>query len=276
MSEYATTETRVSIAGFDERAIGITPPSNPDRRGVFLADVIVELGLADQETIETAVRTAQETEKPLERHLLDAGILDEDHLSRAIAERNGFDHVDLDQFEVDMGAAELVAGSAAQRYSAVPVAFASDGALIVAVKDPFDSLGISDIEVMTRSQVRPAIASATSLETLIERLPEQAAAPPLPPEPEEVEMSEDEQTVDESALVDEQTSEEPMIELVEPEPELDPSANGDSVLPPPAELEALEIEPTIEVELVEEPDLELISSPSPSRCRRRWRRRREI
>src|SRR5262249_47732796 len=116
MTDFTATETRVSAAGFDLGAAGVTPPSNPNRRGVFLADVVVELGLADQETIEQAQQTAQETEKTLERYLLESGILDGDSLARAIAERNGLDHVDLDEFEVDMEAARMVARSAAERY----------------------------------------------------------------------------------------------------------------------------------------------------------------
>src|SRR5262249_8597193 len=172
------TDNRVSTAGFEMGAGGVTPPSNPNRRGVFLADVVVELGLADQETIDQAQQTAQETERSLERHLLESGILDEDSLSRAIAERNSLDHVDLAEFEVDMDAAQMVARSAAERYRAVPVSFASDGALIVAVQDPFDTLGTSDIEVMTRSAVRPAIATASGIDAVVEHLPEQPVAPP--------------------------------------------------------------------------------------------------
>jgi hypothetical protein len=172
MSDFMATAPRISTAGFELGAGGVTPPSNPNRRGVFLADVVVELGLADQETIDQAQQTAQETERSLERYLLESGILDEDSLSRAIAERNSLDHVDLGEFEVDMDAAQMVARSAAERYRAVPVSFASDGALIVAVQDPFDTLGTSDIEVMTRSAVRPAIATAGGIDALIERLPE--------------------------------------------------------------------------------------------------------
>ena len=82
-----------------------------------------------------------------------------------------------------MEAAQMVARSAAMRYGAVPVAFASDGALIVAVEDPFDTLGISDIEVMTRSSVRPAIATASGIEALVERLPDQAVEKPPAEEP---------------------------------------------------------------------------------------------
>jgi hypothetical protein len=256
MSEQlAPTETRASIAGFDAGAAGVTPPSNPDRRGVFLADVIVELGLADQATIETAVKAAQENEKPLEQHLLDAGILDEERLSRAVADRNGLDHVDLDLFEVDMGAAELVGRSAAERYCAVPIAFASDGALIVAVQDPFDTLGIIDIEVMTRSQVRPVIASASCLLSLIERLPEQAAPTTTPPVEEEPTMPESfeddprivEPTEEPAATI--QPTEEPVNSF---EPTEEPVASGEVgevgevELPPLSEVDLAEITPVAE------------------------------
>ena len=188
MTELLSSPARESIAGFEIGAAGITPPSNPDRRGVFLDDVVVELGLADRETMDAAVQSAQQAEKAFERYVLESGVLDEKQLSRAVAERNGLDHIDLDQFPVDTGAAEMVTRSAAERYRAVPVAFAADGAVIVAVEDPFDSLGLSDIEAITRSEVRPAIAAASGIKALIEKLPEQ----PLPRSPvvvEEVEES---------------------------------------------------------------------------------------
>jgi hypothetical protein len=243
MTEFATTETRVSAAGFDIGAAGITPPSNPNRRGVFLADVVVELGLADQEAIDHAVRAAQETERSLERYLLEEGILDEDSLSRAIAERNGLDHVDLEEFEIDSEAAEMVARSAAQRYSAVPVAFASDGALIVAVQDPFDTLGISDIEVMTRSSVRPAIATATGIDHLIELLPEQPVSR-APVEENDVE----------TAPIEELKAEEDSFDRVEA-----PSANGHFGSPDPVEFVVEGPEPEAETE--QEPAVEQRPEP---------------
>ena len=62
------------------------------------------------------------------------------------------------------------------RYNALPIAFAPDGALVVAVADPSDFLGISDIEVMAKTEVRLAIANPERVQELIEDLPE-------PPEP---------------------------------------------------------------------------------------------
>jgi MshEN domain len=184
MTELASAETRVSVAGFESGAAGVTPPSDPARRGVFLTDVVVELGFADRETVDAAAQAASQAGKPVERYLLDSGVLDEDQLSFAIAERNGLDHVDLDRFEVDMGVAEMIGRKAALRYCAVPIAVASDGALILAVEDPFDSLGISDIEVMTRSEVRPVIATASGIGRLVEQLPDEPPAKISLPEPE--------------------------------------------------------------------------------------------
>lgn len=191
-------ESSVSAAGFGRDVAGVTPPSNPDRHGAFLVDVIVELGMADHAAVEAAERIARETGEPIAKSLLERGVLDEKQLARAIAERSGLDHVDLDELDVSMEAAELIGRTVARRYRAVPIAFAEDGSLIVACKDPADSLGISDIEVMTRSEVRCAIAAPSQLDALIERIPAEAPRPdapieppieppedPAPPEPEE-------------------------------------------------------------------------------------------
>ena len=209
MTEFASTQARESIAGFETGAQGITPPSNPDRRGVFLDDIVVELGLAEREVVDVAVQSAQQAEKTFERYVVESGILDEEQLSRAVAERNGLDHVDLDLFPVDIGAAEMVTRSAAERYRAVPVAFAADGAVIVAVEDPFDSLGLSDIEAITRSEVRPVIAAASGIRALIEKLPEQSL--PRPP----VVVEEVEEIVEPAPAV---LEEEPIVVDVAPPP----------------------------------------------------------
>jgi len=180
--------SRTTAAGFDPGAAGVTPPSDPDRRGVFLTDVIVALGLADRGAVEMVERAAREGGRSIEKGLVDSGVLDERQLARAIAERSGLDHVDLEKFEVDMRAAEMVGRSVARRYNTVPIAFSSDGALIVACDDAFDLLGISDIAVLTRSEVRRAIAAPGQIEAVIERLPEEPAAMPaaveIEPEPE--------------------------------------------------------------------------------------------
>jgi len=183
MNEGATTEARPSAAGLAPGAAGVTPPSNPDHQGAFLTDVIVELGFADRDTVANAVEVARNSVHTPEGHLLEFGAIDERQLSLALAERNGLDHVDLDRFAVDPEAVAMIGRSTAARHTAVPIAFATDGALLVAIEDPYNMLGISDIEVMTRSEVRPVIAAGSQIRRLIERLPEGAPrpAPESPP-----------------------------------------------------------------------------------------------
>jgi regulator of replication initiation timing len=175
-----TVDSGSSVAGLGKKAKGVTPPSGADRRGVFLTDVIVELGFAGEKEVEAVVEVGRTSTKPVEKLLLEHGVVDEEQLALAIAERNGLDHVDLEKFDVDMSAAAMITSSVGSRYGAVPIAFAPDGALIVAVDDPFDSLAICDIEVMTKSVVRPAIATPSAIHDLIERLPEVPVAPPAP------------------------------------------------------------------------------------------------
>jgi hypothetical protein len=276
----APLQTHASVAGFDTGVTGVTPPSKPDRRGEFLTDVIVELGFADEEAIQQAELGARESGKTIERTLLENHVLDEHQLSRAIAERNGLDHVELERFQVDMGAAEMVGRSAAQRYRAVPIAYASDGALLVAVEDPLDSLGISDIEVMTKSEVRPVIAAAGEIASLIERLPEadavaKARTTAPPPAFEPAPQTEPPPVSEQSPVSEpppapvaqpeaQPQSEPPPLSVAEPQPPPEPEPEPES----PAKLTQLpqpepQSEPPLESQPPPgpEPDVEPVAAP---------------
>ena len=181
MSQAFLSGSPGTVAGFPDGTRGVTPPSSSSGRHEFLSEVIVELGLAGPETVEEAVEAAREPGMTVEKILLERGALDGDQLARAIAERHGLDYVDLEEFEVDAEALKLIARSAGLRYRAAPIGFSVDGALIVALEDPVDVLAVNDISVMTRSEVRVAVAGGPALESLIERLPDppgQAAKAP--------------------------------------------------------------------------------------------------
>jgi Type II secretion system (T2SS), protein E, N-terminal domain len=159
-------------AGTSEAAqtpTGIVPPTGGGRSG-FLSDVIVELEFASRETVEQAVRAARSPGSTVARVLVEIGAISEEQLARATAERYGIDYVDLSGFDVDPNAANLIKPSAARRYRAVPIAYVGRG-LLVAMADPADALGLNDIALMTKLQVRPAVAGRPALEALLEALP---------------------------------------------------------------------------------------------------------
>jgi type IV pilus assembly protein PilB len=149
---------------------GITGPSRRGSSPRFLTDVIVDLGLVSRRQVEEAIETSRATGTIPERVLLEGGVLTQDGLTRALAERYGLDHLDLGVFSVDMSAANLVSTPAAKRYQAVPVAFADKRTLLVAMADPSNVLAVDDIAIMTGYEVRVAVAPPEDIANLISRL----------------------------------------------------------------------------------------------------------
>ena len=152
------------------RGTGVTTPSRRGGSGRVLTDVIVDLGFVDRAAMDAAVERGTANGSTSERLLVADGTLTDEHLSRAVAERFGLDHVDLKLYRVDPDAAKLVAPAAVRRYQAVPVSFVGDRTLLVAMVDPANVLAIDDIAVMTGYEVRPAVSSRKDVEWLLERL----------------------------------------------------------------------------------------------------------
>jgi len=167
---------------------GITTPSRRGGSGRVLTEVIIDLGFVDRAAMDAAVERAHAAGSAPERVLLATGVIDEHKLARAVAERFGLDHLDLRQYRVDPDAAKLVTPSAIKRYQAVPVSFAGENTLMVAMADPANVLAVDDIAVMTGYEVRPAVACPGDIEFVLERLedPNWGAGAGMAPEVEDL------------------------------------------------------------------------------------------
>jgi type IV pilus assembly protein PilB len=157
-------------AGKPKRGNGVTMPSRRGGSGRVLTDVIVDLGFVERDAMDEAVEMAHSAGSAAERVLLSTGAITEEQLARAVAERFGLDHLDLRAYRVDPDAAKLVTPAAIKRYQAVPVAFATDRTLLVAMSDPANVLAVDDIAVMTGYEVRPAVASSSDIDFVLERI----------------------------------------------------------------------------------------------------------
>jgi type IV pilus assembly protein PilB len=149
---------------------GVTPPTRRGGANRFLTDVLVELGFCEQTMVESAINEARASGAPPERLLLEQRAITAEQLARATAERYGLDHLDLGIFKIDMAAVNLLTTSAAKRYSAVPVSFVDDHTLLLAMADPANVLAVDDIAMLTRLDVRPAVASTEDITNLISRM----------------------------------------------------------------------------------------------------------
>jgi type IV pilus assembly protein PilB len=207
-SEVAEDERRKNGPRVSEQEQkGLYPPRHPGRSQRMIGEVVVDLGLADRETIEEGVAAARAQGRPTGVVLVERGILRHDQLARVVAERFGLDFVDLAVYDLDMGAVNLIGIQAAKRYQAVPVGFADDGALILAMANPTNVLTIDDVGMMTGRRVKPAAASVEDLNLLLARLARMD---------ESIEDIVDEEAEEqgEQVSVDEADSDAPIIKLV--------------------------------------------------------------
>ena len=115
----------------------------------------------------TEARVAGKTPEAL---LREHNVIDADQLSRAIAERYGLDHIDLNVYKVDMGAANLLSMSAARRYRAIPVGYVDRETLLLAIADPANVLAVDDIQMMTGLHCQVAVAAEDDIDALIGRM----------------------------------------------------------------------------------------------------------
>jgi type IV pilus assembly protein PilB len=149
---------------------GLYPPHTTGRSTRMIGEVVVDLGLADRETVEAGVAAAREQGRPTGVVLVERGILRHDQLARVVAERFGLDFVDLTVYDLDMGAVSLISIQTAKRYQAVPVGFTDDGSVLLAMANPTNVLTIDDVGMMTGRRIRPAAASVEDLNLLLARL----------------------------------------------------------------------------------------------------------
>jgi len=149
---------------------GLTPPRARGRSSGFVTDVLVDLGFVNDDVARQAIEAARTAGRPPERLLIEQGTITADHLSRAVAERYGLDHIDLSAYQVDMAAANLISVNTARRYRALPVGFVDKETLLVAMADPTNVLAVDDIQIATALDCRVAVAAEEDIDGLIGRL----------------------------------------------------------------------------------------------------------
>src|SRR3954451_7200795 len=120
----------------DGHAPGLFAPADRTPPPRFVTDVVLELGLASHDDVHAAVEAAKTTGARAEAVLVQHGVLDDERLALALAERYGLDRLDLDHFPVDHAAAALVSVGTALRHEALPVAHVDGGRMLVAGRAP--------------------------------------------------------------------------------------------------------------------------------------------
>ncbi|HUH14285.1 MAG TPA: GspE/PulE family protein [Gaiellaceae bacterium] len=120
--------------------------------------------------LEQALLENRSSGKRLGEILVDSGLVTATQVSRVLAEQHELPFVDLVHEPVDLGAAGLLPESLARRYSAIPIRFLDDGAILVAVADPTNVVASDDLRIALGAPVRVAVASPVAIEKAIARI----------------------------------------------------------------------------------------------------------
>jgi type IV pilus assembly protein PilB len=195
----------------ESKVPGVTPPMRRGHSGMFITDVIVELGYASQERVERVITEARTAGRAPERLMLEDGVISAEQLARATAERYGLDHVDLSVYQVDMAAANLLSVGTARRHKALPIGYVDKETLVLAMADPANVLALDDIQMATGLNCRVSVASEEDIDALIGRLNTLQSAVS-----EAIDEAEEAEEVDEADLVElrESAEDAPVIKLV--------------------------------------------------------------
>jgi type IV pilus assembly protein PilB len=208
MSDVAAPPTSIPTTEPETTRSGLYPPRRAGRSSRMIGEIVVDLGLADAETVNRAVELAREQGRPTGQMLVEQGVLHHEQLARVVAERFGVDYADLSVFDIDMGAVNLLSLAAAKRYKAMPIGFTDDGSLLLAMADPTNVLTIDDVAMLTGRRVRPVAASIEDLTMLLTRMARVDEAI------EDITAEEYEPAAEPEALADHADADAPIIKLV--------------------------------------------------------------
>lgn len=133
-----------------------------------LGTVLVDEGLIDEGQLRRALEEKERRGRSLGRVLVDLDLVKEPDLVATLARYAGLEYVDLGDRDVDPSAVSLVPEQVARRHRVIPIEF-DDATLVVAMSDPSNVFALDDIRTITGMEIRPVVATASDIETAINK-----------------------------------------------------------------------------------------------------------
>ncbi|HYS01192.1 MAG TPA: pilus assembly protein PilB, partial [Candidatus Eisenbacteria bacterium] len=131
-----------------------------------LGRLLVARGVASEEQVKWALAQQKQTGALLGEILVEARLLPEADLTRALGEHLALDVVDLHRVRSDDAALSLISEGYAMEHLVLPLSL-DENVLRVATADPANLPLLAEIRVMTRREVQAALAPKSQLETAI-------------------------------------------------------------------------------------------------------------
>jgi len=134
-----------------------------------LGDLLVSVGLVNEDQLQQALALQKHGKKRLGSVLIDSGIISQKQLIEALEMQLGIEFVDLSKISIPPELSRAFSKNIAKRYGVVPVAIAKDE-LYLAMSDPLNFMAIEAVKTATRKRVIPMISTDDAVERAIATL----------------------------------------------------------------------------------------------------------
>lgn len=136
-----------------------------------LGDILMDAGVINEEQLTLALAEQKIKKQKLGVTLIDMGITTEKEIASALHRQLGYDMVSLLGLSIDEKVCKLVNEQILRKNMMLPFEFKADNPSIlrVAMADPLDMMAMDDIEIATGLQIEPVIATPSEIAASIDR-----------------------------------------------------------------------------------------------------------
>jgi type IV pilus assembly protein PilB len=145
-----------------------TPPPESFDNVPALAELLLASGQVTRDEMRAALRESNATGRALGEILGELGLVTEEDLIRAMAIEIGLEFVDLNEFEIDVTAVELIPEAMARRHRVLALGY-RDGVPIVGMANPSDVFALDDLRTVIGRDVHTVVCSEGQINDYIQR-----------------------------------------------------------------------------------------------------------
>jgi len=134
-----------------------------------LSDILLKDGSIDQQKLSQAHEASKKSNITLEKALLNLRYVDEEQIAQALANQFDLPYVKINSLNVDISLSRFINAAYAQKHLIVPISKIGN-TLTLAMKEPLKNYVLMELEDSIRLRIISAIASESSIVSVLNRL----------------------------------------------------------------------------------------------------------
>jgi len=140
-----------------------------------LGEFLVSVGKLTEEQLHEALVEQRRAREHLGYILVRLGFVSQKDVASALADQAGVTLIDLQTYQIDPAALELIPLSFARKHKILPLSL-NNGRIQVATSNPFDVMVIDEVKSMSKSQVEVLVASESEIIKFLDDLYKEGSA----------------------------------------------------------------------------------------------------